>query len=342
MTNAPLIDLRSDTVTKPSAAMRRAMAEAEVGDDVLDGDPTTRALEERTAKVLGQERALFFPSGSMANQAAIWALGERGTELYVHEDSHIVNLEMAGAAALAGMQPRMIRGAPRITRETLSAVIRSPGRDFPRATLLCIENTHNGSGGMVTPLAELRALAAVGRSMGCRILLDGARLWNASAATGTPVADFAAAADLTMVSFSKGLGAPVGAALAGSADAIKAAGEARKRYGGGMRQSGIIAAGALYGLENNLSRLGEDHAHARRFAEIVAAGKRAKVVMPETNIVMIDLPPDTDSMSFAKAAMARGVRVSVWTAARVRAVMHLDVTLAEIERAATTLRDLLS
>ena len=342
MTNIPVIDLRSDTVTKPSAPMRRAMAEAEVGDDVLDGDPTTRALEERTAELLGQERALFFPSGSMANQAAIWALGERGTEIYVHEDSHIVNLEMGGAAALAGMQPRMIRGALRVTRETLNAVIRPPGRDFPRATLLCIENTHNGSGGMVTPLAELGALAAAGRSIGCRILLDGARLWNASAATGTPVADFAATADLTMVSFSKGLGAPVGAALAGSAAAIKAAGEARKRYGGGMRQSGIIAAGALYGLEHNFSRLGEDHAHARRFAGIVAEGRRAKVVPPETNIVMIDLPPETDSMSFAKAAMACGVRVSVWTATRVRAVMHLDVTLAEIERAATSLRDLLS
>ena len=341
MTN-PIIDLRSDTVTKPSAAMRRAIAGAEVGDDVLDGDPTTRKLEERTAEILGQESALFFPSGSMANQAAIWALGERGTELYVHEDSHIVNLEMGGASALAGMQPRMIRGAPRITRETLSAVIRSPGRDFPRATLLCIENTHNGSGGMVTPLPELSALAAVGRSMGCKILLDGARLWNACAATGTSPADFAATADATMVSFSKGLGAPVGAALAGSTAVIKAAGEARKRYGGGMRQSGIIAAGALYGLENNLSRLGEDHAHARRFAEIVAEARRATVVPPESNIVMIDLPPGTDSMTFAKDALARGVRVSVWTATRVRTVMHLDVTLAEIERAATTLRDLLS
>jgi threonine aldolase len=337
-----MIDLRSDTVTKPSAAMRRAMADAEVGDDVLDGDPTTRKLEERTAQLLGQERALFFPSGSMANQAAIWALGERGTEMYVHEDSHIVNLEMGGAAALAGMQPRMIRGAPRITHETLGAVRRSPGRDFPRATLLCIENTHNGSGGMVTPLSELREIISVGRSMGCRILLDGARLWNASAATGTAPADFSATADLTMVSFSKGLGAPVGAALAGSADAIRAAGEARKRYGGGMRQSGIIAAGALFGLENNLGRLGDDHAHARRFAAIVSDAKHARVVPPESNIVMIDLPQSADSMAFGKEAMARGVRVSVWTATRVRAVMHLDVTLAEIERAAAVLRDLLS
>ncbi len=340
MTTA-MIDLRSDTVTKPSAAMRRAMAEAEVGDDVLDGDPTTRKLEERTAEILGQEAAIFFPSGSMANQAAIWALGERGTELYVHEDSHIVNLEMGGASALAGMQIRLIRGAPRVTRETLMSAMRSPGRDFPRATLLSIENTHNGSGGMVTPLAELSALFAAGRSVGCKILLDGARLWNASAATGTNPADFAATADATMVSFSKGLGAPVGAALAGSKAVMKAAAEARKRFGGGMRQSGIIAAGALYGLENNFARLGEDHAHAQKFAAIVSESKNARVVKPESNIVMIDLPEGTDAMSFAKAAMERGVRVSVWTATRVRSVMHLDVSLEQVERAAMVLRDLL-
>ena len=337
-----MIDLRSDTVTKPSPAMRRAMADAEVGDDVLDGDPTTRALEERTAALLGQERALFFPSGTMANQAAIWALAERGTEMYVHDDSHIVNLEMGGASAIGGVQLRLIQGAPRVTRETLSRAMRSPGRDFPRATLLCLENTHNGAGGMVTPLPELSALAAVGRSVGCKVFLDGARLWNASAATDTPLAAFAACADATMVSFSKGLGAPVGAALAGPNDVMQAAWEARKRFGGGMRQSGIIAAGALYGLENNLSRLGEDHLHARRFAAIVSEANTASVVPPETNIVMIDLPSTTDAMTFAKDAMARGVRVSVWNASRVRTVMHLDVTLAEVERAAIVLRDLLS
>ncbi len=226
----------------------------------------------------------------MANQAAIWALAERGTEMFVHDDSHIMNLEMAGVAALCGVQPRLIQGAPRVTRESLSRAVRSPGRDFPRATLLCLENTHNGAGGMVTPLAELSGLAAVGRSLNCRVFLDGARLWNASAATGTPLADFAACADATMVSFSKGLGAPVGAALAGSKDVMRTAWEARKRFGGGMRQSGIIAAGALYGLENNLARLPDDHLHARRFAEIVAEAKDATVVPPDTNIVMVDLP----------------------------------------------------
>jgi threonine aldolase len=337
----PIIDLRSDTVTKPSPGMRRAMADAEVGDDVLDGDPTTRRLEERVAELLGQERALFFPSGTMANQAAIWALAEAGTEMYVHDDSHIVNLEMGGMSALCGVQPRLIQGAPRVTRETLSRAVRSPGRDFPRATLLCLENTHNGAGGMVTPVSELSALAAVGRSMGCRVFLDGARLWNASTATGTPLDAFAACADATMVSFSKALGAPVGAALAGAKDAMQVAWEARKRFGGAMRQSGIIAAGALYGLENNLARLGEDHRHAQRFAAIVGEARDAHVVPPESNIVMIDLPARLEAMTFAKSAQARGVRVSVWTSTRVRSVMHLDVTLAEVERAAMVLRGLL-
>ena len=336
-----MIDLRSDTVTKPSAGMRRAMAEAEVGDDVLDGDPTTRRLEERTAELLGQERALFFPSGTMANQAAIWALGERGTEFYVHDDSHIMNLEMGGASALCGMQARLIQGAPRVTRESLSRAVRSPGRDFPRATLLCLENTHNGAGGMVTPLDELSALAAVGRSLNCKVFLDGARLWNASAATGTSLDAFATTADATMVSFSKGLGAPVGAALAGGKAAMQLAWEARKRFGGAMRQSGVIAAAALYGIENNLSRLGEDHANAKRFAAIVGEAKDAKVVPPETNIVMVDLPPRLDAATLANAARENGVRVGVWNASRVRTVMHLDVSLQELERAAMVLRDLL-
>jgi threonine aldolase len=191
-------------------------------------------------------------------------------------------------------------------------------------------------------VAELSALAAVGRSMGCRVFLDGARLWNASAATGTPLDAFAACADATMVSFSKALGAPVGAALAGAKDAMQVAWEARKRFGGAMRQSGIIAAGALYGLENNLTRLGEDHVHAQRFATIVGEARDARVVPPESNIVMIDLPARLDAMTFAKSAQARGVRVSVWTSTRVRSVMHLDVSLAEVERAAMVLRELLS
>jgi threonine aldolase len=195
---------------------------------------------------------------------------------------------------------------------------------------------------MITPVEELSALAAVGRSVGCRVFLDGARLWNATAATGTPLDAYAACADATMVSFSKGLGAPVGAALAGPADVMELAWEARKRFGGGMRQSGVIAAAALYGVDNNMSRIDEDRLHALRFAAIVAEAKDARVVSPESNIVMVDLPPHRDAMTLAKAARAKGVRVGVWSASRVRTVMHLDASLADVERAAGVLRDLLS
>ena len=336
-----MIDIRSDTVTKPSPAMRQAMATAEVGDDVLDGDPTVRRLQERTAELLGMERALFFPTGTMANQAAIAALTRPGTEIFVHDDAHIVNWEMAGAAALSGVQVRIVRGALRMTEPTLRRAIRHPSVDAPRASLLCLENTHAGSGGMVTPLDELTRLATIGRSAGTRIFLDGARLWNASAATGTPLKSFAAVADLTMVSYSKGLGAPVGAAVVGPATLMEAVAEARKRFGGGMRQSGIIAAGALYGMEHNLARLEEDHAHAKYFAGIVSAAPDAKVVAPDTNIVMIDLPERMPAESLAARAEQRGVKVSVWHASRVRAVMHLDVSRAQVEHAATVLRDLL-
>jgi len=337
-----LIDLRSDTVTKPVAGMRQAMANAEVGDDVLDGDPTVRRLEARVATMLGTEKALYFPTGSMANIAAICVLTRPGTEIFSHDDSHIVNLEMAGVAMIAGVQPRVIRGGPRVTADGLAAAIRPPSHDAPRATLLCVENTANGAGGMVTPAAELAAITAMARAHKLAVHLDGARLWNASVATGTPLATFAACADTTMVSFSKGLGAPVGAALAGSAAVIDAAWEARKRLGGGMRQSGVIAAAALYGLDHHYDRLHEDHDHAKRFAAIVAEAKRASVVPPDTNIVMIDLPAGTDAATFARAAEAKGVKVSEWTATRVRAVMHLDVTRAQIEQAAGVLRDLLA
>jgi threonine aldolase len=342
VTTAAPIDLRSDTVTKPSAGMRRAIAEAEVGDDDLDGDPTTRALEERSAELLGTEAALFFPTGTMANQTAVWTLSRPGTEIFVHEDSHIANWELAGLSALSGVQPRFIRGAPRITRETLKAAVRDPSRDGPKPTLLCLENTHAGAGGMLTPLDEQNSLAAVARSMRIAVFLDGARLWNVAAATGTPLKDLAGCADLTMVSFSKGLGAPVGSALGGSESLIDAAWEARKRFGGGMRQSGVLAAAALYGLEHNLARLVEDHENARRFAAIVGEVGDVCVVPPDTNIVMIDLPDRIDAPAVREAAKARGVKVGAWTASRIRAVTHLDVTRAEVEYAATVVRDVLS
>lgn len=335
------IDLRSDTVTRPSRAMRDAMANAEVGDDVLDRDPTTRRLEERTAEVLGKERALFFPTGSMANQTAIWLHTSPGTEILVDADSHIMLGEMAGAAGLAGVQMRTVPArAAGYRAADLRKFIRPVTIDDPERSLVCVENTHNGAGGVVMPVDELRAIQDVARDHHLPVHLDGARLWNASAATGTPLHEFAAAADTVMVSFSKGLGAPVGAALAGTAKQMERAHRIRKRLGGGMRQSGIIAAGALYGLEHNLRRLADDHAAAKEFASIVDGAGGARVVSPDTNIVMIDLPaPHADDV--AERLAKRGVHLLAWTPTRVRAVTHLDVSAEAVRGAASVVREVL-
>ncbi|MFN2400595.1 MAG: low specificity L-threonine aldolase, partial [Gemmatimonadaceae bacterium] len=244
------IDLRSDTVTRPTPAMRRAMADAEVGDDVLDGDPTVRRLEAHVAELLGKEAALFFPSGTMANQAAVWVLSRPGTEILLDAESHIVHYELAGAAALSGAQIRAIRGSgPVMDSAALAVAFRPKSPHVPVPSLVCLENTHNGAGGKVTTLDESRALRDVATQHGLPVHLDGARLWNASVASSVSLAQLAACGDTVMVSFSKGLGAPVGAALAGTTDVIAAAWSVRKRFGGGMRQSGILAAGALHGLE---------------------------------------------------------------------------------------------
>jgi threonine aldolase len=337
----PTIDLRSDTVTRPTAAMRRAMADAEVGDDVLDGDPTTRRLEERVAAMLGKPRALFFPTGTMANQAALWLLGTPGTEVFCHEDSHIVNWEIAGVAALAGLQVRMVREGPVLTAAALRAAFRPASPHAPRASLVCAENTHNGAGGMVTPLAELRAIHDVAAEAGLPLHLDGARLWNAHIATGTPLTEFAACAETVMVSFSKGLGAPVGAALAGSEKSMAHAWEVRKRFGGGMRQSGILAAAALHGLDAHLPRLHEDHTRAKRLAAKLASASEVHVVPPDSNIVMVDLPPRLPAGEVMTRARDAGVLVTPWSATRIRCVLHLDVDDAACERAAEALAEVL-
>lgn len=335
-----MIDLRSDTVTRPTAAMRRAIADAEVGDDVLDGDPTVRRLEARVAKLLGTEAALFFPTGTMANECALIVLGRPGTEFFVHEDAHIVDREKAGAAMLAGLQPRLIRG-PRVTLDGFRAAVRVPSAYLPRASLLCLENTHNSGGGLVTRAAELSTIAADARARGLRVFLDGARLWNAHVASGDPLEAFARCADLTMVSFSKGLGAPVGAALAGSREWIGEAHEARRRLGGGMRQSGILAAACLHGLDHHLARLGDDHANAAAFARALGGIAGVGVTEPETNIVMVTVAPGDDSARVERAAAGAGVGVAQWDAIRVRAVTHLDVTADDVARAAAILRPIL-
>ncbi|MBC7896357.1 MAG: aminotransferase class I/II-fold pyridoxal phosphate-dependent enzyme [Cytophagaceae bacterium] len=314
--------------------MREAIANAEVGDDYLDGDPTTRRLEERVADLLGKEKGLFFPSGTMANQTAIWALSEPGTEIYADLNSHIVDWEMVAAAMISGVQVRTVQGeGPMMDAVALERTFRPPSPSAPQASLVCLENTHNGAGGLVTPLAGIKAMHDVARAKGCAVLLDGARLWNASAATGTSLRDFARYADMVMVSFSKGLGAPAGAALVGDEELVDRANGHRKRLGGVMRQSGILSAGALYGLERNLGRLSEDHVKAARFAEIVDHAIAATVVPPETNIVMIDLAPGLSAHDVARRAREDGVLVGAWTPSRVRAVLHLDANAGDVERA---------
>ena len=335
------LDLRSDTVTQPTRAMRTAMAEAEVGDDVLDGDPTVLRLEATVAALLGKERGLFFPTGSMANQTAIWIHSERGTELLIDADAHIVQWEIAGTAALCGVQVRPIRSAARVFRaEDLAAVLRPSSKHSPEFSLVCMENTHNGAGGVVTTLADLRAIHDVAHGAGLPVHLDGARLWNAAQSSGATLAELADCADTVMVSFSKGLGAPVGAMLVGTHRHIERAHRVRKRFGGGMRQSGILAAAALHGLEHHLGRLGDDHAAARELAGVVDGAGGAQIVPPDSNILMIDLPSANADIVVSQAA-ALGVRVSAWTPTRVRAVTHLDAPIERVREAAPRLRQAL-
>jgi threonine aldolase len=338
----PRIDLRSDTVTKPTPAMRRAMADAEVGDDVLDGDPTTRRLEERVAELLGKDRAFFFPSGTMANQAALWLLAKRGSEVLLDAGAHIIHYEVAGAAALVGAQVRPVSGdGPVMDAAALERAIRPASVHVPSASLVCLENTHNGAGGKVTPLAEMRALRETARRHGLPVHLDGARLWNAAAASGTPIAEFAACVDTVMVSFSKGLGAPVGAALAGPADVMADAWAVRKRLGGGMRQSGILAAAALHGLDHHRPKLPDDHARAHALADLVAGAPGVRVVPPDTNIVMIDLPASRNAFDVVRQAAEQGVLVTPWSPSRIRAVTHLDAGDADVRKAGEVLARLL-
>jgi threonine aldolase len=335
MTDNEIVDLRSDTVTRPSPGMRRAIAEAEVGDDVLGDDPTVARLQERTAELLGKEAALFFPSGTQANQVGILLGSEPGTEVICERDAHIFHYEFAGAATWSGVQLRQVPTEDGVlTAELARGYVRPPSPHLPRTTLICAENTHNMAGGKVMPLEVLRGLRELARDHGLGLHLDGARLWNASAATGVPPAEYAALADTVMVSFSKGLGAPIGSALAGSAADMERAWTLRKRLGGGMRQVGILAAAVLYAFEHNLPRLAEDHARARRLAEFVDGLDGFRVVPPETNIVMIDIEQDglsaSDAVGFLEGC---GVRLLATSARRLRAVTHLDVDDAGIERA---------
>jgi threonine aldolase len=331
-----VIDLRSDTVTKPSPAMRRAMAEAEVGDDVLDGDPTTRRLEARIAELLGTEDALFFPSGTQANQTGIGLLTESGTELLIEANAHLVHYELAGAAALSGVQIRPISTPDGLlTPALVQNAVRAPSPHLARATALAIENTHSAAGGRVLDPSAMDALVRAARIARVAVHVDGARLWNAAAAAGVAPAHLARGADTVMVSISKGLGCPVGSCLGFKKEWRGRAWEIRKRLGGGMRQSGILAAAGLYALDHNLARIGEDHDNAKRFAHILSDSPTVRPTVPETNIVMLDLQRAADSSDSVGPRIAQaGVRLGPFGARRLRAVMHLDVSRADVERAA--------
>ena len=333
------IDLRSDTVTKPTPGMRAAMAAADVGDDERDGDPTTRRLEERVAAMLGKEDALFFPSGVMANQAAVWILVPRATEVLADVDAHIVHSEIAGVAALAGAQVLAVMPTGRVmSPDDLRKSFRPRSRYYPAPGLVCVENTHNGAGGVIVPQADVCEMAAIAREHGVPLHLDGARLWNAHVASGVSLPELAAPADTVMVDLSKGLGAPIGAMLAGTRAAMERAWTARKLFGGAMRQSGMLAAAAIYALDHQYDRLADDHANARQLAASLAGIAGVEVVPPDTNIVMVDLVGGQSVPNIAAAARREGVLISEWSDTRIRLVTHIDVNSTDCRRAADVLR----
>ena len=332
-----MIDLRSDTVTKPTPEMRRAMAEAEVGDDVYDEDPAVHELQERVAGMFGFEAALFTPTGSMANVLALAALVGPGQEVICESRAHILRAELGAHGALTGLTSRTwIDEQGQIDLETIRSM-HAPdmGPFFVRTTAISVENTHNFAGGTVLPLADLQELRALADELGCGVHVDGARIWNAHVRTGTALAAYGAVADTMAVCFSKGLGAPIGSAMLGSAEQIVEARVRRKRMGGGMRQVGVLAAAALHALDHHVERLAEDHAHARLLAEACGADP----ALTETNIVVVDVP---DARAVVDAAREQGVLVGAVGPTKVRMLTHLDVDRAAVEQAAKVLAEILN
>ena len=341
----PTIDLRSDTVTKPTPGMRRAMAEAEVGDDVFGDDPTVKRLESRTAELLGKEAALFVPSGTMANQIGIGVHTQPGDELLCAATSHVYVWEAGGIARLSGVTARTFAGdGGLLSLDDLRDTIR-PADDvhYVRTRLVCLENTHNRGGGRVHPMAEVARIGRWAREHGLAMHLDGARLMNAVVASGRPAREWAQHFDTVSICFSKGLGAPIGSALVGSADHIGRARRLRKLFGGGMRQVGIIAAAALYALEYHVDRLKEDHDHARVLADAFAGtdGFTLESGPIETNLVWVAVNPSVGSAADVAAYLkSRGILVSLPAAQVLRACTHLDVTTEQVEHAAQTIRQI--
>lgn len=331
------IDLRSDTVTKPTPAMRAAMANAEVGDDVIDVDPTCDRLERATATLLGKEAAIFMPSGSMTNQIAVRIHCKPGDEFICEEGCHIYNYEQAAYAQLSGVAPRTVIGQAGVLHvDQLRNLIRPVNDHLVRTRLVCLENTHNRGAGRIQPYETVTEICAWAHANGLRTHLDGARLFNAVAATKIPAAQWSQHFDTVSVCFSKGLGAPVGSALAGPKAMIQEARRHRKLFGGGMRQVGILAAGALYALEHHQERLTEDHAAAQILAAAVRETPGLTLTPEEvdTNIVIFRVDPNlATAADFVAALKERGVLALTTSATNVRLVTHLDVTAPQCRTA---------
>jgi threonine aldolase len=337
------IDLRSDTVTRPTPAMRQAMLAAEVGDDVFREDPTVNRLEQRVAELLGHEAALFVPSGTMSNQIAVKVHTQPGDELLCDIGCHIYNNEAGGAAVLSGVTCRTLEGDHGILDVTqLEGKVRPRDDEHQvRTRLVCLECTHNRGGGRIYPLEKIQAIRAWTRQQGLALHLDGARLWNAVVATGIPARTYGAEFDSVSVCFSKGLGAPVGSALAGPRDFIAGARRVRKLFGGGMRQAGVLAAAALHALDHHIDRLAEDHRNAQVIAGAIGDTPGLRLTPPEveTNLIWFEADRSLGSAAdVAKALEERGVLAFVVGAQRLRACTHLDVSAAQAARVAEVIR----
>lgn len=331
------IDLRSDTVTRPTAQMRRAMADAEVGDDVFGEDPTVRRLEARVAELLGFEAALFVPSGTMGNAISIRILTQRGDEVLVERRSHVVRYELSAMSALSGVMPRTVEapGGHLTPEHVLEAV--SPRAYYKSdVTLVVLENTHNLAGGTVHGVAETQAVIDAGKEAGFRVHVDGARIWNAAMALGVAPSALVAGADTVMTCLSKGLGCPVGSLVAASRERIEEARRVRKLLGGGMRQAGILAAAGLWAVDEAVQRLTEDHSRARRLGEALSRASGVRVTLPQTNIVVAVLE-ERSAPDVAAALAERGVLGIAMDSRTLRLVTHRDVSEEECARAVEVL-----
>ncbi len=332
-----IIDLRSDTVTKPTPAMREAMATAEVGDDVYGEDPSVNRLQQTAARRVGKEAGLFVPSGTMGNQAAIHPFTRPGEVVLAGEGAHLLLYEAGAPAALSGVQVQTIGRGGFFDGADVRAAVHPDESHFAPTRVVAVENTHNRAGGRIFPLAQIKDVAEAAREHDLHLHLDGARLFNAVVATGTAASAWAEPFDTLTFCLSKGLGAPVGSVICGSAEAIRRIHRARKMFGGGMRQAGILAAAGLYALEHHVERLADDHVHARRLAEgLEALGFRVDPA-PETNMVMFDVE---DTAGFLRETRARDLLIDPMAEGRFRAVTHLGVSASDVEEALGRLADL--